>query len=268
MSEECYVCFSPENKFDKKLNFVNSEICLCKGSIKLHQECYEKILENTNICGICKSKYKQILIYNDKGLAEITERKDNYHKVYTVDKHNKKQGMCKTYYVTSIPDNPKISGLIRGKKIKQIYSICNYKDDQLEGYYIEYYKPQANNYRNLLRGIISASTGSVYLECNFINGVIEGSCKYYYKIDIEDKKRIPLRTRGQICEIYNYKNGLLDGESKEYYRNGILACSKNYKNDLLHGWYEEFDEKGKIILKGSYYENVKIGDWKIFNIPN
>lgn len=246
-SEDCYICFERENKDSKELSFVKTDICLCKGSLRIHKACYDKILETTNVCGICKTKYKQELIFIN-GLAQVVERTLAQKIVYTVDKNLKKQGLHRTYIQnTNIFDNT---------KVYQLHIEKTYLNDKLHGKYKEFYKSNVINYST---NILPSTTGSLYLEATFKDDKLHGICRYYYKQSYPyDYNRL------KICEELMYAEGVLNGTCQEYFENGKIACVKNYKADLFHGKYTEYNEAGNIILDGNYIYGEKKGIWRSY----
>lgn len=246
-SKDCYICFESENKTSKDLTFVKTDICLCKGSLRIHKACYEKVLETTNVCGICKSKYKMDLHFVN-GLAEIVERTLTQRIVYTVDKNLRKQGLHRTYIQnTNIFDNT---------KVYQLHIEKTYLNDKLQGKYKEFYKSNVSNYNT---NILPSTTGSLYLEATFKEDKLHGICRYYYK------QKYPYdNSKLKMCEELMYIEGVLNGTCQEYFENGKIACVKNYKNDLFHGKYTEYNEAGNIILDGNYIYGEKKGVWKSY----
>lgn len=247
--QECYVCYNSETD---TLKFIDYEVCLCKGSIQIHKSCLEKILETTNICGICKSRYKQQLKFVN-GLAEVVERKNGYRTIYKVDTEYKKQGFYKIYYENKNFKKDYTYHLMVNKPIfvLQLHLECIYVDDVLQGFYREYHKPSQNDkiytFTNLPK-----TTGSVCNISYFKDGLLHGECKYYYK------NKENFRKLGNLCEESNYINGILNGVVKEYYKNGKIFSVKNYFQDLLHGEVLEYDESGNLITQAKYFYGVLI----------
>ena len=245
--EDCYICFEPENKGSKDLTFVKTNICKCKGSLHLHKACYDKLLETTNVCGICKERYKIELIFVN-GLAEVIEKTLGQRSVYTVDKFLQKQGIYRVYLENT--------NIFNNTKVYQLHIEKNYLNNKLQGKYKEYYKSNVSNYNT---NILPSTTGSLYLEATFKEDKIHGICRYYYK------QSYPYNIfKLKICEELMYNTGLLDGTCQEYFENGKIACVKNYKNDIFHGKYTEYNEAGNMISDGNYIYGEKKGVWKSY----
>lgn len=256
-SNDCYICFEPENIGSKDLSFVKTDICLCKGSLRIHKACYEKVLETTNVCGICKSKYKMDLNFVN-GLAEVVERKLGQRTIYYVDKNFKKQGLHRTYIEnTNIFNNSSATGdRVFNTKVYQLHIEKTYLNDKLQGKYKEFYKSNVSNYNT---NILPSTTGSLYLEANFKEDKLHGICRYYYK------QKYPYdNSKLKLCEELMYMDGVLNGTCQEYFENGKIACVKNYKLDVFHGKYTEYNEAGNIILDGNYIYGEKKGIWKSY----
>ena len=65
--DTCYVCLLPENDRNE---FVDA--CECKGSIKIHDLCFEEIRKLKSTCDICKSNYKTtgfVVEYSNPGIT-------------------------------------------------------------------------------------------------------------------------------------------------------------------------------------------------------
>ena len=89
---------------------------------------------------------------------------------------------------------------------------------------------------------------SLMVEENYINGLLDGVFKSYYK-------------NGKITEILNYKSGLLHGNSKRYADNGTLLDDLNYKEGKRQGLAAFYNLEGELILKGTYENDHKTDDW-------
>lgn len=63
--ETCYICFGDSSEEP----FMDPNPCICKGTIKIHESCYETIVMNTyntiicKTCGICKTPYTKKVTY-------------------------------------------------------------------------------------------------------------------------------------------------------------------------------------------------------------
>jgi len=115
--------------------------------------------------------------------------------------------------------------------------------------------------------IIEDKTFKLFLskEASFVNGEIEGICRYYYpsgnlgSID----NHVSGQAEGEIRWFYEegqmygrsfHVNGLRNGTSKYYYRSGELQYEMNFVNDSLNG---------KSI---AYYQNGKLQEAAVYNM--
>ncbi len=92
---------------------------------------------------------------------------------------------------------------------------------------------------------------TIMIEENYLNGVLEGEFKSYYKT-------------GKITEILNYKTGKLHGNTKRFADNGILLDDLNYKNGKLEGLAKYYNVDGKLIYTGKYENDEKVGEWEYY----
>lgn len=68
---------------------------------------------------------------------------------------------------------------------------------------------------------------------------------------------------GSMTFEKNYLNGKLNGWCKSFV-NGTLHEECEFHLDKKQGYYHLYDN-GILILKGNYFNNVKVGIWKTFN---
>jgi antitoxin component YwqK of YwqJK toxin-antitoxin module len=109
---------------------------------------------------------------------------------------------------------------------------------------------------------------------NYYLGSKEGWWEYYYE-------------NGQLKECGHYALDLLTGTWRYYDYYGNMTHEKNFLDGKLHGWcksfvdnvlieeceyqlgkkqgYCHFYENGILILKGNYFNDIKVGVWKTFN---
>ena len=65
--DTCYVCLGTEEEGQNE--FVDS--CDCKGSIHIHESCFDEIRKSKSVCDICKATFKYtgyVVQYLDKGI--------------------------------------------------------------------------------------------------------------------------------------------------------------------------------------------------------
>ncbi len=52
--EKCYICFEEQSEENK---FADPNPCNCRGTIKIHNTCFDTLTKEYDTCGICKTKY-------------------------------------------------------------------------------------------------------------------------------------------------------------------------------------------------------------------
>lgn len=86
---------------------------------------------------------------------------------------------------------------------------------------------------------------------NYVEGKRDGIWKFYYK----DGK----------LEMEGYFNrDKPDREWVWYYPNGLKKREESYLMGKLEGLYVEYDSVENVILKGEYFDDVRIGEWFYF----
>lgn len=238
---ECYICFEKISYGEKEPSVpspyrTNGEkepkvpLCSCKGSIALHRECFEKLLDSGyEFCSICGDRYKNIdppLVWKkEKGekylseilLAEVVIRKNGKKSVYKIDKLGRIQGECNVYYIgASLPGTLSLTcGL-------SPFTKSYYVDGKLEGKYIEYFKPLRTE---------GSKAPAVLMESYFKNGVPNGLCRFYYRprttlsselYSQEDhiygpKEQSSQDCYGSLCEECFYVDGVMEGLCQSFW---------------------------------------------------
>jgi antitoxin component YwqK of YwqJK toxin-antitoxin module len=124
-----------------------------------------------------------------------------------------------------------------------------------------------------------------YCKTFFINETISSQGKYFY--GQKDGWWEYFHENGQLKECGHYSLDLLNGTWRYFDFYGSMISEKNYLEGKLNGWnktyvndimveeceyqldkkhgYYHFYENGILILKGNYFNNVKVGVWKTFN---
>jgi antitoxin component YwqK of YwqJK toxin-antitoxin module len=257
----CYLCYEGETE-EKKYAL---EPCACKGSIRIHMECVERLWSNVRVCGICKTKWKKprgIVVPRPKeyrdGLELVTTvHKDCIKQVYTVDAEGKKHGqwtqtnrfgdmMAQCNYVHGLRQGLfQTWGYRRDENGDQILTMqCNYVDDKRHGLY-EVYDP----YKGF---------GHVLERVHYMEGKMDGVYEKYESVGVLEKK----------CHYYK---GKLHGIYEEYALNGKLVKKCGYLHGKLHGPYydEEYDYKERPaiyrITECHYHCGKLEGPYKIYN---
>jgi antitoxin component YwqK of YwqJK toxin-antitoxin module len=128
-------------------------------------------------------------------------------------------------------------------------------------------------------------TGLLRFEGAFRDGERSGEWKFYYDNHFDKNQTLTSYSK-EIYSIQNYDSGQKSGKSLRFSYleqkkklcdtlgnnlNPLDSCFElvyekvneisYYKNDLLHGPFERKDSDGKIILKGSFVEGLKEGEW-------
>ncbi|WP_445747275.1 hypothetical protein [Polaribacter sp.] len=155
--------------------------------------------------------------------------------------NGKKEGAWKIYIGNSKKNlilreegtykNDKKDGKWTIYEFEKVRKVENYKDDNLHGEEITYFK-----------------NGKISSRGNYVNDEADGQHITYYE-------------NGFISAIENYKIGVEHGKFISYFENGKLEASTNFVNGIEDGEFIEYDEDGKIINKGMYKNGEKIGPW-------
>jgi len=91
---------------------------------------------------------------------------------------------------------------------------------------------------------------TILSEESYKDGFLEGKVKVYY-------------ANGKITEISHYHFGKLEGNYKRYAIRGFLYQDLTYKNGSLNGLATYYERRnGKILSKGLYIDNKRVGTWK------
>ena len=188
--------------------------------------------------------------YANGYLAELADYKMREFKVYhkngklRYDSENKatedhNAGIDKDVYSTYINSN-RIKGWHKGyhenekihKQFKIIESYSGYLEFNKDSLSKEWY-----------------SNGVLSKECNFINGILEGSYKEWHK-------------NGNLKLLASYTNAEKEGLFKEWYENGRLSTQTSYINGEKEGLYKEWHENGRLRVQTSYTNGTLDGSYK------
>ncbi len=223
----CYLCYEGETE-EKKYAV---EPCACKGSIKIHKECVERLWNNTRVCGICKGKWKKprgVVVPRPKEYRDGLELVTTVHKncikqVYTVDADGKKHGQW-----------------TQTNRFGDIMAQCNYVHGLRQGLFQEWTSRLDANGAQILT-----------MQCNYVDDKRHGLLEIYD----------PYKGFGFVLERAYYVNGQLDGEYVKYESVGKLEKKCGYKMGKLHGIYEEYALDGKLLKKCGYLDGKLHGDY-------
>ncbi len=61
-----------------------------------------------------------------------------------------------------------------------------------------------------------------------------------------------------------YLNGVIQ-EATEYHSNGKIESYVKYINGLREGLYVSYNKRGKVIIKGNYHKDERIGKWEFYD---
>ena len=150
---------------------------------------------------------------------------------------------------------------------------------------------------NIYEGLVYTTTKKLYtgaitceLQANVIEGKFEGKWVQYYteeeiltifpELESFNETRI-------LVETF-YKDGKKNGQWSQYHADGKLHIKTHYKDDKVHGEYFYYNRSGvldfeghykeglkegecifykggKILEKGSYKKDIRIGEWLKYN---
>lgn len=182
----CYICYDAPTK--EKPYALEPRPSKCKGSIEIHKECLQNLIQTTKThCGICKARYNIAYLpkRNGRGLY-IESMPHGFKREYTVNE----QGEIHGSYTIRHPNN-------------QIISYSSYIHDKMEGPHIEYYpngqiRTACRSKNNKLEGEFSEwyPDGSLKEESHYRDGLKHGEC-------IRWKQENYIR----VCTVFVYENG-------------------------------------------------------------
>ncbi len=221
----CFICSDEEGPF------MNPMPCICRGSIALHQSCYEEMRQHHSTCTVCHTDYPAE--YRDglrveRGFAEGSTNRyevtvnsfslfDGTYREWTSQgtlikeykyQDGYKQGICKSF---------EPSGSLR-KKYK-------YVNGEKDGLCIVYH-----------------DNGNIMEEINYSDGVEHGIYKRYHD-------------NGVLAEECTYVDDVCEGVARTYLRNGQLHVCSSFKNGKLDGYMYTFDHDMKINCRELYRDD-------------
>ncbi len=162
------------------------------------------------------SQYFSDTVFYDKSWQLINPENASYYRVVSNDTGGKIQYMVRDYYMSGHPQMTgtykSISPDYKTGTFKYWYEngqcqlVCSYRDNKLEGTYLEYYdngKPKNKRF--------------------YKNGLLEGIEKSW-------------SSEGFLAKVVEYKNGIKHGRFMTYYDNGRVIRKDIYRNnDLIKG---------------------------------
>lgn len=237
MQEPCYICL--EEKEYKKNKFLPDNICNCK-NLKIHQQCFYK-LENKFRCSVCKEKYKNIKIVENRNVLRITN--EGFMHLYKYNRKNNISGKYLLYY----PDG----------------NLCvnaSYQNGKLHGQYYMLYQDRK------IREIALYNLGGrekIYSKW-YSNGMLEEVIEY--KKGKINGKYETFDESGNISSQISFKEDKFDGSFKLYHSNGRIYKESIMKENKYNGRSKEWDNNGILKKDLEYDNNVLVKD--CYHIPN
>lgn len=185
---ECFVCFQ-DNTSEK---FLDSKICKCTGSLKLHNSCYLQLREYDDTCKICKTRFPRLAPKFIDGYAKIknfANEESPFDVFYTIDSNHKKQGI-ETWYEDKVIkyEIPYVNGIKHGlEKHYEYGSVCSiipYENGKIHGVVLGYKidRSMINEYGNFVSHLYSST--------NYEHGVIIKDSKKFYETNINENKEL------------------------------------------------------------------------------
>lgn len=234
-SFECYICYGPKEELG---GFVEPHPCKCKGSIRIHVECFNELYKTNKRCLACHTQFKKTKVYRN-GL-ELVRRywSHTFNQVkeeFTI-RNGKKHGEYILYEF----------GTMRIKKKS------NYIDGKLHGTVHEYTKEgtlmRTQEYINdKIHGYITTyyPTGAIDTITCYVDGKKHGICNKYY-------------ANGNLAKQTEYSANIECGRWIFFYPNGNKSMQYQYNDEgKLHGMYYQWYVTNQL-QKITHYENGEI----------
>lgn len=222
---QCFVCSQEEGPF------MDVMPCTCRGSVALHQECYNELKKYHSACSVCHTDYPAE--YRDGLRIERGFAEGSTHRYeVTVDDDGLFQGIYKEWNSN-------------GKLIKEY----RYHGDSKDGICKSYYP-----------------NGNVRKQYNYINGNKDGLCIVYFEdgqimeeINYSDGYHHGIYLRyhanGKLAEECAYIDDVCEGIARTYLTNGQLHVCSSFKNGKLDGYMYTFDRDMKINCRELYKDD-------------
>jgi antitoxin component YwqK of YwqJK toxin-antitoxin module len=234
-SSECYICYGPKEELG---GFVEPHPCKCKGSIKIHIECFIELYNSNKRCLACHTQFIKPKLYKD-GLELIrrfyTRTFDQIKEEFTI-RNGKKHGEHILYEFGTRMIKKKsnyVDGKLHGKvheynKDGILIRTQDYVNDKVHGYITTYYP-----------------TGTTDTITSYIDGKKHGLCNKYY-------------ANGNLAKQTEYSVGVEFGRWTFYYPNGNKSMQYEYNDDgkvhgMHHQWYSNTN-----LQRITHYDNGEI----------
>ena len=197
---ECFICFQ-DNSLE---SFLNSKICKCSGSLKLHNSCYIQLREHDDTCKICKTKYPKLAPKFIEGYAKIKNFADDtspFDVFYIIDVNHKKQGL-ETWFEDKVIkyEIPYVNNIKHGlEKHYEYGSVCSiipYEHGKIHGVVIGYKidRSKVDEHGNFVSVLYSTT--------NYENGQIIKDSKKFYNEFLSDIKEVNTVSSNSLNQIF------------------------------------------------------------------
>jgi antitoxin component YwqK of YwqJK toxin-antitoxin module len=228
MNAECYLCYES----DGDDGFISP--CFCKGTVRLHSSCYEKLRERCIACPICKHPYPPLM----RNGLQVIEATDLFgHRVsYTVNATGQRHGVYES------------------RRMNGDVEFCAlYENGVLHGPYRRWFSD------NTLQCEIPYENGTIQGLCQFwnIEGLLERS--YFCIAGEKHETERCFYSTGELMYEQQFVHGVSHGTYKHYSRSGTQLLEALYENGVLHGSYKEWICEGPLVFSCTYIHGVKHG---------
>lgn len=225
--DTCYICLDVASETNL---FMEPNPCNCRGTIKIHQTCYDEMQVYSQSCGICTSlRNGTFRTYwpNGRLRTENNYVDELFHgpqKYYLETGELLKEEQYEQDALRSLKSYYRNGNL-------EVELTCDWAEE-VHGFYKKYYE----------NGYLKSRVMYEY-------GKREGLFKSYN----ED---------GYLKFVAYYTRGKFEGIGKEFYPNGALKATMIYVNHKMHGLHHEFFPNGKLKSVANYINGVLYGPIK------
>lgn len=236
----CYICYEAESK---QMSYAEN-LCACKGTLRIHIECLQRMITCTKWCMTCKTPYQLPKRYRG-GLPLIIGIDENEMRyVYTID-HDSNTG--------------EIHGLHQNFTLEGTLTECSVVDHgERNGLYQEWY-----------------DSGHLHFQVQYDHNGKFGDCKSWnkegalaYKIHICKDKATGLgRTWESSMSNHNpylrsimyYMNHQGNGLTQEFYGNNQIASESTSMDGMTIGRHKRWNKNGEFYDVRCMKQGKKIG---------
>lgn len=231
---ECFICYGPK---EESGGFVYPHPCNCKGTIRVHVECFRDLYKTNKTCLACKMQFKKLKML--KNGLELIQRYwtggGGIKEEFTI-RNGKKHGEHIIYeFGTNMIKKKSIyvDGKLHGKVheyagLGVLIRTQDYINDKIHGYITTYYP-----------------TGETDTITSYLDGKKHGLCNKYY-------------ANGNIAKQTEYANGVECGRWTFFYPSGNKSMQYEYNdegkvNGMHYQWYANSN-----IQRITHYDNGEI----------